>query len=214
LKLRVSIADVHNEWKIWVYPRSPSSAPPTNVVITRRYDRAAQEALAAGRRVLLLAHGFRGSHAVATGFPSVYWSAGWSVNRITTLGVLCDPRHPALAGFPNDGYSDWQWYELTRNATTFVLDGALHDLRPIVQGVTDFHQNRLLGQVWEVRVGGGRLLVCGYDLDRDLDRRHAAQQFRRSLLHYMMSEMFHPRVAVTAAQLDRWLAGENGRTTK
>ena len=193
LTLRVSIGDIDNSWKIWVFPPPPAADPPTDLVIATRYDRATQEALAAGRRVLLLVHGLRGRHAVRTGFASVYWSAGWSLDRMTTLGVLCDPRHPALASFPNDGYSDWQWYELTHNATTLVLDGAPDDLRPIVQGVTDFHQNRLLGQVLEARVGDGRLLVCGYDLNNDLDRRHAARQFRDSLLRYMTSDAFQPR---------------------
>jgi beta-galactosidase len=211
LRLRVSLGAVHNAWTIWVYPPPPATAPPADVVITRRFDRAAQDALEGGGRVLLLAHGRRGSHTVQTGFPSVYWSAGWSPNRITTLGVLCDPQHPALASFPNDGYSDWQWYELTRNATTFVLTGAPHGLRPIVRAVTDFHQNRRLGQVLEARVGRGRLLVCGYDLERDLERRHAPRQLRQSLLRYLTSDAFQPRVSLTTAQLDQWLGEENGR---
>ena len=30
----------------------------------------------------------------------------------TTLGILCDPRHPALANFPTEFNSNWQWWYL------------------------------------------------------------------------------------------------------
>jgi len=62
-----------------------------------------------------------------------------------------------------------------------------------VQPVTDFHYNRLRAQVFEARVGPGRLLVCGYDLTKNLDRRPAARQFRHSLLHYLTSPNFQPQ---------------------
>jgi len=140
-----------------------------------------------------------------TGFASVYWSAGWWGDAFSSLGIMCQPDHPALAAFPNDGHSDWQWYELTEGATTFLLEGAPSGFRALVQPVTDFHHNRLLGQVFETRVGPGKLLVCGYDLASDLDHRHAARQFRRSLLAYMTSDDFAPRDEIDTAVLERWL---------
>jgi hypothetical protein len=141
---------------------------------------------------LLLAQGLKNSHAARTGFESVYWSAGWWGNKFSSLGVLCDPQHPALAAFPNDGCSDWQWRDLCAGATTFDLEGAPAGFRPIVQPVPDFHYNSLLGQVFEARVGAGSLLVCGYDLTSNLDRRPAARQFRRSLFRYVGSDAFRP----------------------
>ena len=36
------------------------------------------------------------------------------------------------------------------------------------------------------------LLVCGADLQNDLDKRPAAAQFRQSLLEYMASDCFDP----------------------
>ena len=81
---------------------------------------------------------------------------------------------------------------MTEGATTFLLDDAPPGFRPIVQAVTDFHHNHLLGQLFETRAGKGRLLVCGYDLSSDLEHRHAARQLRRSLLEYMNSAAFDP----------------------
>ena len=188
-----SIAGTKNQWPLWVYPASTEEPEPGNVLVTRTLDDAALHTLAAGGRVLLLAHGVKNPLTARTGFESVYWSAGWWGNKFSSLGILCDPKHPALAEFPNDGCSDWQWRDLCAGATTFDLTGAPSGFRPIVQPVPDFHYNTLLGQVFEGKVGKGSLLVCGYDLNSNLEQRPAARQFRRSLLRYVSSEAFHPR---------------------
>ncbi len=192
LTLGIRCGKAWNSWRVWAYP--PEQAPvPDELMVAQRFDDSVRVALDAGRNVLLLAHGIRGTNAAQTGFESVYWSAGWWGNTFSSLGILCDPGHPALAGFPNGGFSDWQWHALTQGATTFRFDRMPPGFQPIVQAVPDFHFNSLLGQVFEARVGKGRLLVCGYDLMRDLEHRHAARQFRSSLMRYLGSESFRPR---------------------
>jgi len=209
LDLRIRIGEAENRWKIWVYPPKGEEQE-TVVVVAHSLDDATQQALREGRRVLLLVHGLRNAHTARTRFPSVYWSAAWwggsKDARFASLGILCDPMHPALAAFPNDGHSDWQWYELTEGATTLDLTNlAPQGFRPIVQPVTDHHHNRLLAQVFEVRVGEGRLLVCGYDLDSELEKRHAARQLRHSLLQYMQSKAFNPDHAWSRALCEQLL---------
>jgi hypothetical protein len=192
LTLSVRFAGAQNHWKLWVYPTAPDEPEPARVLMTRALDDAALKTLKTGGKVLLLAHGVKNAHTAKTGFESVYWSAGWWGNRFSSLGLLCDPKHPALATFPNDGVSDWQWRELCAGATTFDLTGAPAGFLPIVQPVPDFHYNALLGRVFEAKVGSGSLLVCGYDLTTNLDARPAARQFRRSLLRYVGSSAFRP----------------------
>jgi len=191
--LRVELGQVANEWPFWIYPAlDQEPEPDATTLVTDRLDDEAIAALERGEKVLLLAHGVDNDYAKRTPFASVYWSAGWWGNAFSQLGILCDPAHPALASFPNDGHSDWQWCELTEGATTFLLDGAPEGFRPIVQPVTDFHHNHLLGQLFEARVGKGRLLVCGYDLETKPYERLAARQLRRSLIDYLDSEEFRP----------------------
>jgi len=182
--------------------------------VTHALDDTALNTLKSGGKVLLLAHGLKNSHAARTGFESVYWSAGWWGNKFSSLGVLCDPQHPALKEFPNDGWSDWQWRDLCAGATTFDLTGAPTGFRPIVQPVPDFHFNTLLGQVFEARVGSGSLLVCGYDLTRHLDERPAARQFRRSLFRYAGSTSFRPTAELPPGWIEthHHIAGLAGRS--
>jgi len=192
LRLRVEVGPASNDWNLWVYPPLEELPGAGDTIISNRFEAPLHDALKNGRRVLLLAHGLENEYTEKTGFESVYWSAAWWGNQFSSLGILCDPNHPALKGFPNDGHSDWQWYQLTEGATTFLLDETPEGYRPIVQSIPDFHYNQLLGQVFEARVGDGRLLVCGYELSKDLDTRHAARHFLQSLLDYMDSPHFSP----------------------
>src|ERR1035437_1350266 len=122
-----------------------------------------------------------------------------------TLGLLCDPKHPALARFPTQLFQDWQWDEIVSSAQGMVLDALPKGLRPIVQVIDDWNTNRKLGLVWECRVGSGKLLVCSADLDKDLGKRPAARQLRESLLSYMAGKRFNPKVAVSKDALARLL---------
>lgn len=197
LRLTVEVGGRSNDWPLWVYP-SGIAAVPDCVHIARRFDDAAQRVLAEGGRVLLLTHGRNYDSSSKTGYLSAYWSAGWWGDRFSSLGICCDPKHPALAAFPNDGHSDWQWESLTKGATTFDLTESCPGLKPIVQPVTDFHFNRLLAQVFEFRVGKGSLLVCGYPLENNLKDKPAVCQFRNSLLEYMAGPDFSPDYDITA----------------
>jgi len=216
LKLRVTLGETENTWPLWSYPAQAGDAHESDVMIVCGYDEEVQQALDRGRRVLMLAHGLHSPHVKRTGFLSVYWSAGWWGDRFSSLGIFCDPRHPALSGFPNAGHSEWQWFSLNEGAITFDLTEVANGLRPIVQPVTDFHHNRLLAHLFEARVGEGRLLVCGYDLQKDLGQRHAARQMRASLLSYMNSDAFEPGFTLTRAQVEtllraslmQWLGAE------
>ena len=204
LTLQLQVADAQNSWNLWAYPPPPAIAVEGNTLIARRWDTDVEQALNAGQNVLLLIHGLQNSHCGRTSFLSVYWSGGWWGDRFSSLGVVCNPQHPALAGFPNEGHSDWQWFELLEGATAFDLTGELDQLQPIVQPVTDFHHNRRLAHVWEVRVGAGRLLVCGYDLASELETRPAARQFWHSLLQYLQGAQFRPELTISLDQARGW----------
>ncbi|MHC1769628.1 MAG: glycoside hydrolase family 2 TIM barrel-domain containing protein [Verrucomicrobiia bacterium] len=206
LQLHVQVAGIGNHWPIWVYPPAGTEPEPAGVLVKRTLDSAALQTLESGGRVLLLAHGTKSPFAAQTGFESVYWSAGWWGNKFSSLGVLCDPGHPALEAFPNQGFSDWQWRDLCAAATTFDLSGAPTGFRPIVQPVPDFHFNTLLGHVFEAKVDKGALLVCGYDLETNLDQRPAARQFRQSLFRYVGSERFRPTVELPRAMIEKLVA--------
>ena len=208
LKLIVTIQDTpfENDWDIWVYPSEPVTASPDDIVVSQDLDERTLGALKAGGKVLLLVSPDRVRTDVVIGFSSIFWNTAWTRNQAPhTLGILCDPKHPALAGFPTEYHSNWQWWELISRSAAMPLEGFPPDMRPVVQPIDTWFHNRRLGLVFEAEVAGGRLLVCSIDLSHDLDQRPAAKQMRDSLLRYMAGNQFQPRHRVTLQQIRSFL---------
>ncbi len=91
-------------------------------------------------------------------FLPVFWSPVWfPTQKPNTMGILCDPKHPALARFPTEFYSNWQWYDLLNRSRTLILDDTPPAFRPIVEVIDNFARNHKLGVLWETRVGEGPL---------------------------------------------------------
>jgi hypothetical protein len=125
------------------------------------------------------------------------------------MGLLCDPQHPALAGFPTEMNSDWQWWWLTRHARAVNLDG-MPGAGAVVEAVDNFTQNRRLAYVFETQCEGGRLLFCAMDLlGEEAAARPDARALRGSLLAYMNSPAFRPEGRTDAAVLEELFRPED-----
>ena len=136
-------------------------------------------------------------------FLPVFWSPVWFPSQQPNAnGILCDPRHPAFAQFPTDLHSNWQWWELLNNSRTLILDDTPAEFRPIVQVVDNFARNHKLGNLFEARIGAGKLLVCTMDLPRIASQQPAAKQLLASLYAYAGSTSFRPPQALEAVTLD------------
>ena len=186
-----------NDWDIWVYPSKVDTEPPEGVIVAESLDEDVSDALNAGKKVLLMPvlSGVRGN--IPAGFTTIFWNTQWTGNQPPhTLGILCDPKHPALAEFPTEFHSNWQWWDLVTKSRSMVLDEFGAGFRPIVQVIDDWNSNRKLGLVFEAKVGKGKLLVCSIDLRSNLDERPVARQMLYSLLRYMGSSAFAPRLSV------------------
>ena len=175
------------------------------LVVSRRWDEATKSALAGGKRVLLFVTG-NTSQSLPGRFLPVFWSPVWfPTQKPNTMGILCDPKHPALARFPTEFYSNWQWHDLVDHSRTLILDETPAGFRPIVAVIDNFARNHKLGLLFETQVGEGRLLVCGIDLPALAEKQPAARQLWESLYAYAGSEAFHPAGRISAETLDKLL---------
>jgi hypothetical protein len=202
MNLEVSVGTYSNDWDFWVYPSLPASSVSRSIVVAERLDSAAVQALEAGQSVLLLPDTSMINSNVPPGFSSIFWNTAWTSRQAPhTLGILCNPKHPALRDFPTDFHSNWQWWDLVVNSRAMILDSLNHRLRPVVQVVDDWFTNRKLGLVFEAKVGKGKLLVCSIDLTSDLEKRPVARQLRASLERYVASKEFSPQVSLRISDL-------------
>jgi hypothetical protein len=199
LTLRVWVEDTpwQNSWDLWVYPPHADTTAPDSVQVAETLDDRTVAHLRSGGRVLLLPPPGTIRGDTHGSFEVIFWSrADFPRQSTHTLGILCDPKHAALAEFPTESHLNWQWWDLTLRGKPVVMDNLPPGLFPIVQVIDDWNTCRKLGLVFEARIGTGKLLMCAVDLQTDLDKRPVARQMRHSLLQYAAGDAFAPQVEV------------------
>jgi len=195
-----------NTWNIWVYPAKVAADVPPGIQVATQWDAAVRDALQKGGTVLLLPKADALKEPVPGTFTPVFWNVLMKNTQVSkTMGLLINPADPALAGFPTDFYSDWQWWDPVMRSPAMRLDGLPQAIRPCVAVVDAYADNRRLALVFEAKFGAGRLLVCSVDIVSDLEKRPVARQLRRSLLDYMAGPMFQPDVPVSERELSTLL---------
>lgn len=211
LTLEAANGKYSNQWNIWVYPDAEATADSGSIVATT--DMA--EALAAleeGRRVLL-APPYDSIRGMESRFVPVFWSPVHFPNQAGGMGLLCNPSHPALAGFPTDSHTDWQWWHLVKNARVVALDSI--DVTPIVEVVDNFTNNRQLALMFEARCSNGSLVFSAMDiLAPDADD-PATRCMLASVIEYMNSDKFNPTKEIAPDVLEAMVAAgteDVGRT--
>ncbi len=208
--LTINCRDICNRYILWVYPKVQAEIP-ENAAVTNDWN-AAKAALAEGRNVLFMPSGLDDTNSVEGTYCTDFWnypmfrSISESMKKpvpVGTLGLLIDKAHPALAEFPSESYSTAQWYDIVNRSRTVILDGL--DIDPIVRTIDNCERNHNLGTVFEVKTGGGKLLVCSSDLTLSEDSL-PCKQLLKSLVDYAVSEDFRPAASADIAELDKIFA--------
>jgi hypothetical protein len=206
VRLTVEVDGHRSSWPLWVYGR-PSVAVPTGVTIASRLDDATLDRLRRGERVVLFPKAEDLPGSIPGDFATDFWNYPMfkGGNPPGTLGFLIQNHHPALAEFPTDFHSDWQWQTLAHHSRAVVLDKFAGFL-PILQTIDNFERNHRLGTIFEAKIGAGSLLVCTIDLP-SLPECPEAGQLMRSLLDYAASPHFAPPFTLDGAALRKALHG-------
>jgi len=206
LTLEVSVRNTSykNKWDIWFYPIK-NEIEPGNILITNNLDKTSEETLRRGGSVLLLTYGkvAKGKGAqVAIGFSSIFWNTAWTNNQAPhTLGILCDPEHPVFNEFPTEYHSNWQWWDPVTHSQAMILNDFPADLRPLIQPIDTWFENRRLALAFEGKAGRGKLVVCSIDLEDITEERIVSKQLLFSVLKYMNSNKFNPRNEIDLDQV-------------
>ncbi len=197
LTLELTVGNYSNDWDFWVYPAQRNEIDGLEKIRMVQDPEAALKYLDQGETVLL--HLKKGTLSpdkggeIAVGFSSIFWNTAWTRGQAPhTLGILCNPEHPALAKFPTQYHSNWQWWDAMSNSGAIILNDFPPDMKPIVRIIDDWFSNRPLGLILEARVGEGKLILTGIDFSTNIDKRPEAQQLLYSLKTYMAGEKFSP----------------------
>lgn len=209
LTLKVDGTKYRNSWPIWVYPEKVTIVEP-EILTTASFEEA-EKALNEGKRVLLSPplEKIKGN---AGRFITIFWSpthfGGWQRrSQIGTLGLLIDPKHPAFESFPTEFHSNWQWWDLCRQSESLEIDSV--DVQPLLTVIDNYFKNRRLTNLFEAKVGNGKLIFSSIDLVSNLDQRIEARQLRYSLLEYMKSSQFNPQKSITMQSIQQNFKDKN-----
>lgn len=189
-----------NRWEAWVYPEAPASIPAADITFAQGWSPEVEAILRQGGTLLLVLTTATAKQAVPGTFTPVFWNVQMKHHQVAkTMGLLCDSAHPALAGFPTEFHSNWQWWDPIMRGCALPIDHLPAAIRPIVRVIDSFTENRNMALIFEAKVGPGKLLVCATDILTDLESRPVARQLRQSLLTYMAGPLFHPDGEISAA---------------
>ncbi|MDO9152712.1 MAG: glycoside hydrolase family 2 TIM barrel-domain containing protein [Paludibacter sp.] len=192
VKVEIDGTNYKNDWQIWVYPAKLEIKPGDVVITANRFE--ALKALGEGKKVLFSPkiseiNGLEGK------FVPVFWSPVHFPDQPGTMGLLMDPKHPALSQFPTEMHTNWQWWDLCKNSKTICID-SIPGAKPIVENVDNFMKNRRLCSIFEAQMGKGQLIFSSMDLLTDTSNRPVAKQLLFSLVEYMKSEKFKPETTI------------------
>ena len=209
ISLEVDGTGFKNQWEIWVYPSANDEENSDDILVLDKIDNQVKEVLENGGKVLLLANELgTDENSVQANFYPLYWSLTFFPGQgKTCIGLLLKENHSAFHDFPTSYHSDWQWETISKDAKGFILNNMPESYKPIAQPVDDFHRNNKVGSIFELRVGKGAILVCGYNLNSDLP---VARQLKNSLMKYMRSPDFNPQYNVDHTWLEKTFPGIPG----
>ena len=186
-----------------LYPFVQQGPPPPGgnaLLVTPVLDATALEHLRAGGRVWLMAErGGTEARSDVAFFPA---SGG-------ALGTLVRD-HPALQGFPHEGFGDLQFFNLMDGAVPLPLDKWPAGFQPIIGGIrttasflSKSKDLSRVGYLFEAKVGAGRLLVTSLRFRDHFDEAYpeAIYLFDR-LLRYTTGPAFAPTVEAGQDELE------------
>ena len=194
--LTVSVGVHENSWDFFVYPADLKDEQ-NDILVTQQLDANALDVLNKGGKVLLTVKqgtvkADKGGD-IQIGFSSIFWNTAWTGGQPpVTLGILCNPNHPAFKEFPTQYHSNFQWQDAMSHCNAIRLDSIVPGIQPILRVIDDWVTARPLGLLFECKIGKGKLLVSGIDLISGNDKRPEAKQLLYSLKSYMAGNKFNP----------------------
>lgn len=210
LALSIDGTPYRNDYSLWIYPAADKEvAPSEDICVTDDLDAHLKYLTEGGKALWFPSKDKHKDQTVGGLFQTDYWNYRMfrticeNLDRPVspgTLGILTDPGHPALADFPTEFHTNWQWFPIIKQSYPMILDRLSDDYRPIVQVIDNVERNHKLGLLFEFKVGNGKLLVCMSDLKAVQDKPEA-RQFYRSILEYMESSAFAPSYSLSAKDL-------------
>ena len=181
-----------NSYPIWIYDVPRKVEAPEGVYVAEALDEAAVDILDKGGSVFLspkdAASAFKAIKACH--FTTDFWSKGTFPAQDGEMGQFIRNAHPIFDDFPTDMFTNYQWWPM---ATSYAVE-VPRGLVPIITQMDSFDRLRHMAQLFEVRIGLGRLMISTMELTKDSKASYPeVQALLQSIYKYMESDEFTPK---------------------
>lgn len=226
-KLRIELSlvgtKIDNSYEVWLYPEFAGDINidklikndtmkvhmmKGSIIVTRNLSKAILS-LEQGQKVLYYPDNLDESNSIEGTYCTDFWcypmfrSISESMGKpvpIGTHGLYIEQNHNIFDYFPTKSYTTAQWYDMISNSRALILDEG--DPSPIIWTIDNFERNHKLGNLLELKVNDGKLVICTFRLF-ELKDSAPASWFQHSILQYMSSDKFQPNTEITAKKLKK-----------
>ncbi len=152
-------------------------------------------------------------------FKPVIWDRG------TNYGGLCNAELLKKHGFASDEFYDFNYSLLSEDCDKIVLDDFPVKVENIVSGIDKSCRDRFdaykgsfnlpeimpdrtlrdFGYLFSLKVGGGKLLVCGFNLTGLNVNEPSSEGMARFILDYIKSDDFAPKSGISPDELKEYM---------
>jgi hypothetical protein len=87
--------------------------------------------------------------------------------------------------FPTEFHSNWQWWDPLTHSQVMILNELPATLKPVIQPIDTWFENRRLALAFEAKCNKGKLMVCSINMIDSIDQRPVTKQLLSSVLNYM-----------------------------
>lgn len=194
--LTVKIADAVNSYPIWIY-KSELPKCPESVYETTKLDLQAKKVLDNGGIVYYSPKSEESSfhNSIRAQFSTDFWSVGTFGRQEGAMGQLIQKDHPLFKEFPTESHTNWQWWPMANQRAVILPDTVKQPFDAIITEMDSYAFLRPMAQLFECRVGNGKLLYSTLGL-QDLQQYPEGKALLRSIYKYLDLETFAPKQSI------------------
>lgn len=194
--LTVRIEDAVNSYPIWIY-KSELPKCPESVYETTKLDLQAKKVLDNGGVVYYSPKSEESSfhNSIRAQFSTDFWSVGTFGRQEGAMGQLIQKDHPLFKEFPTESHTNWQWWPMANQRAVILPDTVKQPFDAIITEMDSYAFLRPMAQLFECRVGNGKLLYSTLGL-QDLQQYPEGKALLRSIYKYLDLETFAPKQSI------------------
>ncbi len=189
LEIEILGYDKSNSWDLWVYE------PIEDTYLNNFFEEFTPELeskLDNGESIILCPKPNNVKNIGPASYFPVFWSPVHFASK-DPCGIIIDTRNPLFKKyFKTETFGSYEWKTFLENSNSMNID-ELVDFEPLTMLVPNFFNNHKFTNIFEAKVGKGKLLVCLFDFSRKLSNMQEIQYLKKSFNEYMQSEDFAPK---------------------